>query len=146
MTWVISLERLNEFAAEFWKYVNDAKVFAFHGSMGAGKTTLIAALCKFRGVTDIVSSPTFSIINEYRSKEGDIFLHIDLYRLNNREEITRAGVEDCICSNEICFVEWAEKAPDLFDENTMHIFIEPVNETVRSIKIVSSVQNKAEQS
>ena len=140
----ISKEQLDQFAAQFWNCVNDAKVFAFHGQMGAGKTTIIEALCKAKGVRDVMGSPTFSIINEYVYKENNeekLIYHIDLYRLKDEQEIIQAGVEDCIYSNQICFVEWPDKAPQLFDENTVHVTIELVNETERNIKISLSSHN-----
>jgi tRNA threonylcarbamoyladenosine biosynthesis protein TsaE len=118
--------------------VNGEKIFAFHGAMGAGKTTLIEALCRKKGVKDVMGSPTFSIINEYvflEDRAEKLIYHIDLYRLKDEQEIVQTGVEDCIYSNEICFVEWPDKAPELFDENTVHVFIEPVNETERTVKI-----------
>ena len=134
----ISKEQLDHFAAQFWSYVKDAKVFAFHGQMGAGKTTIIEALCKAKGVKEVMGSPTFSIINKYvytGNGEQKSIYHIDLYRLKDEQEIIQAGVEDCIYSNQICFVEWPGKAPHLFDETTVQVDIELVNETERNIKI-----------
>jgi tRNA threonylcarbamoyladenosine biosynthesis protein TsaE len=149
MVFHFSLEEINAFANQFWDYVNDAKVFAFHGQMGAGKTTIIEALCKSKGVKDVMGSPTFSIINEYVYIENDreqIIYHIDLYRLKDEQEIIQAGVEDCIYSNEICFVEWPEKAPHLFDENTVYVFIAVVNEAERKLKIELPSHSMKEQS
>ena len=108
--------------------------------MGAGKTTTIAALCRYKGVTEAASSPTFSIINEYAYTEGGIqktIFHIDLYRLKDDEEVVQTGVEDCVESGKICFVEWPEKAPYLFDERALHIVIKPVNEKERTVKILT---------
>ena len=138
MLFHVSLNELEKFAAEFWNYVKDCKVFAFHGEMGAGKTTIISALCHYKGTKDIIGSPTFSIINEYDYNEnGDDkkMFHIDLYRLKDVEEVVQAGVEDCIYSGSICMVEWPDKAPGLFDENTVHVFIELRSETERNIRI-----------
>jgi tRNA threonylcarbamoyladenosine biosynthesis protein TsaE len=150
---VVPIAQLDSFAATFWKEVKDAVVFAVHGEMGAGKTTTIAALCRAKGVQDAVSSPTFSIINEYAYAEhGHLkkLFHIDLYRLRGAEEVVQAGVEDCVYSGAICFVEWPEKAPHLFDENTMHVVLTPVNATVRNIKVLPAAafpnSNVAEQS
>jgi tRNA threonylcarbamoyladenosine biosynthesis protein TsaE len=144
MMFHISKEQLDQFAAQFWNYVKGAKVFAFHGQMSAGKTTIIEALCKAKGVKEVMGSPTFSIINEYVYKENNeekSIYHIDLYRLKDEQEIIQAGVEDCIYSNQICFVEWPDKAPQLFDENTVHVTIELVNETERNITISSPSHN-----
>jgi tRNA threonylcarbamoyladenosine biosynthesis protein TsaE len=139
MQFTVSLEHLNDFAQQFWKYVNRAKVFAFYGQMGAGKTTIITALCREKGVKDVMSSPTFSIINEYSVRENgepaSIF-HIDLYRLNSIEEILQTGVDECISSGSICMVEWPEKAPSLFEDGqTVHVTIEPVSIKTRHIQV-----------
>jgi tRNA threonylcarbamoyladenosine biosynthesis protein TsaE len=134
----VSIDGLNDFANSFWHLVNEAKLFAFHGEMGAGKTTLITALCKEKGVKDVISSPTFSIINEYCFLQNDSkkkIYHLDLYRLNSMEEIIQAGVEDCIYSGDICFIEWPEKAPELLKENTVHIFVSIIDATHRQVKI-----------
>lgn len=139
MELTVSLEDLGTFAAAFWKLVGEAKLFLFHGEMGSGKTTTIAALCRAKGVLDAVSSPTFSIINEYAYHEHGVLkklFHIDLYRLKSEAEVVQAGVEDVVYSDAICFVEWPEKAMNLFDATAMHVFIEPLSSTRRSIKIL----------
>jgi tRNA threonylcarbamoyladenosine biosynthesis protein TsaE len=149
MMFHFSVKEIPEFASQFWSYVKEAKVFAFHGEMGAGKTTIIEALCKSKGVKDVMGSPTFSIINEYAYYEKDneqIIYHIDLYRLKDEQEIIQAGVEDCIYSGAICFVEWPEKAPHLFDEHTVHVFIEVINEAERKVKIELPSLSMKEQS
>lgn len=146
---LVSLEQLNDFAAQFWSYVGDARVFAFYGEMGAGKTTIITSLCHYKGVVDTIGSPTFSIINEYSfSANGkeEIIYHIDLYRLKDEDEIERAGVEDCIYSGSICMVEWAEKAPHLFTENTIAVHIDAMNNTQRTVKIDLPAKSMEEQS
>jgi tRNA threonylcarbamoyladenosine biosynthesis protein TsaE len=127
-------EKLEEFAGRFWAVAGDQRKFAFHGEMGAGKTTLISALCRFRGVSDITSSPTFSIINEYAYPGGRIY-HMDLYRLKDEEEVVQAGVEDCWYSDAICMVEWPERAPGLFGEETVHVVIRPVDEGLRMVDV-----------
>lgn len=121
-------------AQDFWKEVGDKKVFAFHGVMGAGKTTFIHALCDIKKVTSTVGSPTFSLINEY-SYPGGLIYHIDLYRLSNEEEAIRAGIEDCLYSNHICLVEWPEKAIGLFPEDTVHVYLEALNNDIRRLQI-----------
>lgn len=135
MEWLVSIDELDHFAAQFWASCNHARVFAFHGEMGAGKTTLISALCRYKGTEDVTGSPTFSIINQYVSRDGQIIYHMDLYRLKDEEEVMGAGVDDCINSDAICMVEWPEKAPYLFDEATVHVFIEVVSATQRKIRI-----------
>lgn len=143
MEWRIRLAELDNFAKDFWKQVGGVKVLAFHGSMGAGKTTTIAALCHSKGVRDAIGSPTFSIINEYSFSEAGQarkIYHIDLYRLKDMEEIIQSGVEDCIYSGEICLVEWPDKAPDLFDETTVHVLIQPLDADTRHIKVIPHAQ------
>ena len=138
MQFTVRLDELDRFASEFWQNANQFKVFAFHGEMGAGKTTIINSLCHLKGTKDATGSPTFSIINEYSyTEDGDnkkIF-HIDLYRLKNEEEVVQAGVEDCIYSGSMCMVEWPEKAPHLFDDASVHLYIEPLSETDRKVVI-----------
>jgi len=134
----VSIDELGKFAEEFWAFSKGRKVFAFHGEMGAGKTTIISALCHYKGVEDVPGSPTFSIINEYSYCEDGrpkkIF-HIDLYRLKDEQEVVQAGVEDCIYSESICMVEWPEKAPGLFDEQAVHVFIQPVSDSERKVEL-----------
>lgn len=143
MTMQVSLDQLSVFAKWFWEQVDGARVFAFHAPMAGGKTTTINALCREKGVKDAISSPTFAIINEYRypgdHKEESIF-HIDLYRLESADEVLQSGVEDCVHSGNICFVEWPQKAPYLFDEKTVHVVIEPVDESTRQVKILSAAE------
>jgi tRNA threonylcarbamoyladenosine biosynthesis protein TsaE len=131
-----SLDNIKEIATRFWKQAGDAKVFAFHGEMGVGKTTFIHALCDVKGVSDAVTSPTFSIINEYSYKEDGLdrkIFHLDLYRLKNEEEAIRAGMEDCLYSDNICLVEWPERAPGIFPPGTRHIYIEIVDSASRKL-------------
>jgi len=134
MEFIFELEHIHDVAKQFWQLVGDKKVFAFHGEMGAGKTTFIHALCDEKKVKSTVGSPTFSIINEYVYDDGKIF-HIDLYRLKDEEEAMRAGVEDCLYSGAICLVEWPDKAPGIFPEETMHIHISMITENSRKIII-----------
>ncbi|HVU56898.1 MAG TPA: tRNA (adenosine(37)-N6)-threonylcarbamoyltransferase complex ATPase subunit type 1 TsaE [Puia sp.] len=128
-----SLQDMLPAAEKFWQQWASQKVFAFHGSMGAGKTTFIHALCSIKGVTDTVGSPTFSIINEYGYPGGKIF-HIDLYRLRDEEEALRAGVEDVLYSGQLCLVEWPERAPGIFPPDTVTIKIEAIDRLTRKIQ------------
>ena len=127
------LQEIRPAAEQFWQQFNLQKVFAFHGSMGAGKTTFIHALCDVKGVTDTVGSPTFSIINEYKYPGGKVF-HIDLYRLKDEEEALRAGVEDTLYSGEICLVEWPDRAPGIFPPETVSVQIEAIDADTRVIR------------
>jgi tRNA threonylcarbamoyladenosine biosynthesis protein TsaE len=138
MEWIFTLDKINHVAKECWNTLAGKTVIALHGSMGAGKTTFIHALCEEKGVTGTVSSPTFSIINEYTySCEGTpkALFHLDLYRLSNEEEAVRAGVEDVLYTGCICLVEWPEKAPGIFPGNTVHLYIELIDGQTRRLKI-----------
>jgi tRNA threonylcarbamoyladenosine biosynthesis protein TsaE len=137
MTLEYRLNELPQFADRFWRTVGAQRVFAFYGPMGAGKTTTIAALCAARGVREAVSSPTFSIINEYVYEEAGhrhSLYHMDLYRLRDPEEAIAAGVEDCLESGAICFVEWPEKAPALLEE-AVPVHIEVVDAETRRVRV-----------
>ena len=141
MELIYSLDAINTAAVEFWEKAGSGNIFAFHGQMGAGKTTFIHALCEVKGVKDVISSPTFPIINEYKYDcEGTMRLlfHMDLYRLKDEEEAIRAGVEDCLFSGFICLVEWPEKAPSIFPDTAVHVYLELVDEKTRSIKIAKN--------
>lgn len=129
-----TLENIRQTAHRFWEHIDGRKVIAFYGEMGAGKTTLIHALCDEKGVTSTVGSPTFSIINEYKYPGGRIF-HIDLYRLKDEEEAIRAGVEDCLYSGDICLVEWPARAESIFPGDTAWVKIEVVDKDTRVIQI-----------
>ena len=137
-----SLDNIKEIATGFWKMTTNAKIFAFHGEMGAGKTTFIHALCDVKGIKDAVSSPTFSIINEYHYREDGIekkLFHIDLYRLKDEEEAIRAGIEDCLYSNNICLVEWPDKAAGIFPNNTLHVYMQVIDEKNRKLRIEDKI-------
>ena len=136
MDLTFSIEDINEIASHFWQVIGNRKVIAFHGEMGAGKTTFIHALCDALNVTSTVGSPTFSIINEYYYPDGKIF-HLDLYRLRDEEEAVRAGVEDCLYSGYTCLVEWPERAPALFPEETLHVHITPEGGSKRKISFAT---------
>ncbi len=132
-----SLDTIHDAAREFWKQSAGKTVFAFHGEMGAGKTTFIHALCEAKGIKTVISSPTFSIINEYEYNcEGTkrILFHMDLYRLKDEEEAVQAGVEDALYSGYICLVEWPEKAPGIFPEDAIHVFINVLPGEIRLLK------------
>ncbi|SRR5258706_7455496 len=133
-----SLDNIRKMAASFWEMAGDAKVIALHGEMGAGKTTFIHALCDVKGVTNAVTSPTFSIINEYsymaNGTERKIF-HIDLYRLKDEEEAIQAGIMDCLYSNNICLVEWPDRAPGILPGDTFHAFIKVIDSANRKLGI-----------
>jgi tRNA threonylcarbamoyladenosine biosynthesis protein TsaE len=138
MELTFSYDTILEAAGKCWDLNAGATVFAFHGEMGVGKTTFIHALCDLKQVKDVVGSPTFSIINEYnyseKGKDKKIF-HIDLYRLRDEEEASRAGVEDCLYSGHTCLLEWPEKAPALLPPDTVHLYLTATGPTTRKLII-----------
>lgn len=134
MEFTFNLAKIDEAARQFVAASADDQVFAFHGNLGAGKTTLIAAVCKVLGVREAVSSPTFSIINEYASANGNIY-HIDLYRLSDEEAAVNAGVEECLYSGKLCFVEWPERAARLLPPATVHVFLQTIDPDTRRLKL-----------
>ena len=138
MQWQFTLQTIKKTASEFWKLIHDKKVIAFHGEMGSGKTTFIHALCDLKNVKETVGSPTFSIINEYSYDcEGTprLILHMDLFRINSDDEARQAGVEDGLYSGNTCFVEWPEKAPELFPPDTVHVMLDIINNDTRQLRI-----------
>lgn len=128
-----SLSEIDTVAKDFLVAVGDKRHFAFYGSMGAGKTTFIKAVCEQLGTTDIVSSPTFAIINEYASAAGRIF-HFDFYRIKNLEEAYNLGYEDYFFGNEYCFVEWPEKIEDILPEHFTIVKITAIDSERREIE------------
>jgi tRNA threonylcarbamoyladenosine biosynthesis protein TsaE len=134
MELIFALDQIGDAAAQFLKWFPDRKVFAFHGQMGAGKTTFITAVCKRLGVETTISSPTFSIINEYKAGNGRVY-HLDLYRLKGASEAIDAGVEDVLFSGDLCLVEWPEIAPELFPDDTVHVFLRLVDPVSRKLSV-----------
>lgn len=130
-----SLEDIDDAAAGFIEFIKGHKVVAFHGEMGAGKTTFINAVCRQLQVTDTVSSPTFAIINQYKTMAGATLYHLDLYRIKNEEEAIMAGVEDCLYSGQRCFVEWPEKIPSLLPPGTVHCYLMASGKSERKLQI-----------
>ncbi len=129
-----SIGSIDKAARSFWEWAGGKKVFAFHGPMGAGKTTFIHALCDAKKVTSPVGSPTFAIINQYVYPGGKIY-HIDLYRLRDAEEAIRAGVEECLYSGDICLVEWPERAESIFPDETVGVFLRIIDPETRDLHI-----------
>jgi len=104
-------------------YAGNRKVFAFDGPLGAGKTTIIKSICSLLGATDLASSPTFTIVNEYRRKSESSLFHIDLYRIKKTEEAFDIGIEEYISGDYYCFIEWPGIISDLLPERTMNVII-----------------------
>jgi len=129
-----TLEQIGEAAKTFVEAMGDNTVFAFYGKMGAGKTTFIKEVCKLLGVTDNISSPTFAIVNEYRSDiAGELIYHFDFYRIKKLEEVYDMGYEDYFYSGAICFIEWPELIEDLLPGNTIKVTIEEQENGAREL-------------
>ena len=129
-----SLEQIQEAAHRFVAEMGDNTVFAFYGKMGAGKTTFIKAVCEELGVTDVVNSPTFSIVNEYRSDTtGELIYHFDFYRIQRLEEVYDMGYEDYFYSGALCFVEWPELVDELLPGDAVKVQIEEQPDGSRTI-------------
>jgi tRNA threonylcarbamoyladenosine biosynthesis protein TsaE len=133
----ISLNELGAAANELIEKCSAVKVWLFSGEIGAGKTTLIKTVCEALGVKTGMSSPTFSIVNEYPSLQGEKIYHFDFYRLNNEREAFDLGAEEYFDSGNFCFVEWPEKAPGVIPEQHIQINITPSDPTHRIIKYAS---------
>ena len=116
------LEHISEAAREFVNYIGDRRVFAFYGSMGAGKTTFVKAVCEVLGVEDVITSPTFAIVNEYETPSSSIY-HFDFYRIKKLEEVYDMGYEDYFYSGSLCFIEWPELIEELLPDDAVKVSI-----------------------
>jgi tRNA threonylcarbamoyladenosine biosynthesis protein TsaE len=112
------------------------KIFAFYGSMGAGKTTIIKAICQTLGAVDIVSSPTFTLVNEYKTSSGESLYHIDFYRIRKQEEVFDFGIEEYLTGDSYCFMEWPELIEEILPEETIKVRIS-VDENEQRILSIS---------
>lgn len=130
---VFTLDKLEAVAKELVVAGKERSIWLFHGEMGAGKTTLIKAICKAMGVHSAMTSPTFSIVNEYEGNNNEVIYHFDCYRLKNEEEAYDIGVEEYLDSGRFCFIEWPEKIASLLPEERFEIKLEIENSTERRI-------------
>ncbi len=128
-----NLEEIENVAARFLKLTAGSNVIAFYGTMGAGKTTFIKAICKVLGVPDTVNSPTFTIINEYRTKEGKSIYHFDFYRIDKIEEAYDIGFDEFIENGSLSLIEWPEKIEKLLPDDTLRVQINVLENEVREI-------------
>ncbi|AYD46165.1 MAG TPA: tRNA (adenosine(37)-N6)-threonylcarbamoyltransferase complex ATPase subunit type 1 TsaE [Arachidicoccus soli] len=134
MSFTFTQENIQEVAEKLWLTHSDKKIWAFYAPMGAGKTTFIKTLCnEVLKSKDIISSPTFAIINEYESTVADKIFHMDWYRLEDEDEAIQTGVEEVLMGGYLCLVEWPEKAPMLLPEDTLFLEIDILSESERMI-------------
>ena len=130
-----SLENIKQTSKKFIELIGNRTVFAFNGSMGAGKTTFIKAICESMGVKEPVNSPTFSIVNEYEAADGRIIYHFDCYRINKIEEAVDMGTEEYLYSGNLCFIEWSENIAPLLPDQIVNVNIKETENGKRKIQI-----------
>lgn len=129
-----SLQQIHEAAQEFVAAMGNGTVFALYGKMGAGKTTFIKAVCECLGVDDVINSPTFAIVNEYRAADDGLIYHFDFYRIRRIEEVYDMGYEDYFYSGTRCFIEWPELVEDLLPEDTVRVELEENADGSRTVR------------
>ena len=127
------IEHIREAAREFIENIGEARVFAFYGKMGAGKTTFVKAICEELGVDDVITSPTFAIVNEYTAAEGDSIFHFDFYRIKRLEEVYDMGYEDYFYSGALCFIEWPELIEDILPDDAVRVSITEQEDNTRKV-------------
>ena len=130
-----SLDNIHAAAKEFLQNMGDGKVFAFYGKMGAGKTTFVKAICEELGVEDVITSPTFALVNEYTAGNGDSIYHFDFYRIKRQQEVLDIGYEDYIYSGCVCFMEWPELIEDLLPADAVRVTITQQEDGTRVIEM-----------
>ena len=129
-----SLDNINDAARAFIAAMGQNTVFAFYGKMGAGKTTFTKAVCQALGVSDVINSPTFAIVNEYRADNGRQIYHFDFYRIKKLEEVYDMGYEDYLYSGALCFIEWPELIEELLPTDAVKVYIEELPDGSRVVR------------
>lgn len=130
------LDTIDEAAKEFLQEIGDNKIIALYGSMGAGKTTFVTALCRVLGVEDVVNSPTFTIVNEYQTEEGEPVFHFDFYRIKSLREVEDLGFEEYVYSDCLCLMEWPEMIEEMLPDETVKVSISEQEDGTRLIKFI----------
>lgn len=131
-----NIKELPAAASAFLKLIGESRLIAFYGDMGAGKTTFIKNICLELGVPDIVNSPTFTIVNEYRTKNGEPIFHFDFYRINKPDEAYDIGIEEYFDSESLCLMEWPEKIEQILPPETLRVKISVQNDESRVISLL----------
>jgi tRNA threonylcarbamoyladenosine biosynthesis protein TsaE len=129
-------KHLHSAAREFIRLFGKNRIFAFYGGMGSGKTTIIKAICEELGAIDIISSPTFTLVNEYKTEGGETIYHIDFYRIKKQEEVYDFGVEEYLTGDSWCFMEWPELVEEILPPETIKARI-TVDDTEQRILSIS---------
>ena len=132
-----NIDSLAETAGKFLSSIGSYRLIAFYGSMGAGKTTFIKAICEELGAIDVVTSPTFTLINEYHTLEGPEIYHFDFYRIEEVEEALDFGFEEYLDRGNFCFMEWPERIEPLLPENVLKVYISVNEDQSRTISFGS---------
>ncbi len=130
-----SLDGIADAARQFVDAMGENKVFALFGPMGVGKTTFVKAVCEILGVEDTITSPTFAIVNEYRTNTGDQIFHFDFYRIRKVEEVYDMGYEDYVYSGAVCFLEWPELIEELLPEDAVRVTLSEEEDGTRTITL-----------
>lgn len=130
-----SLDGIADAARQFVDAMGENKVFAMFGPMGVGKTTFVKAVCEILGVEDTITSPTFAIVNEYRTNTGDQIFHFDFYRIRKVEEVYDMGYEDYVYSGAVCFLEWPELIEELLPEDAVRVTLSEEENGTRTITL-----------
>ncbi len=128
------LQHIHDAAKTFINNMPGGRVYAFYGKMGAGKTTFIKALCEELGVEDVITSPTFALVNEYTSGEGDPIYHFDFYRIKKLEEVYDMGYEDYFYSGNLCLLEWPELIEPILPDDAVKVTITPQEDGTRILE------------
>ena len=128
------LQHIHDAAKTFINNMPGGRVYAFYGKMGAGKTTFIKALCEELGVEDVITSPTFALVNEYSSGEGDPIYHFDFYRIKKLEEVYDMGYEDYFYSGNLCLLEWPELIESILPDDAVKVTITPQEDGTRILE------------
>ncbi len=126
---------LHSAAKELLHHTGQNKILAFYGAMGSGKTTIIKSVCDALGAVDIVTSPTFTLVNEYKTSTGESLFHFDFYRIRKTEEVFDFGIEEYLASGSYCFMEWPELIEDILPAQTIRIRIEVNDEEHRILHL-----------